>query len=124
MDDRPFVGNGFGYALSRRRSFLLNAKPTATERWRIQDLIESVNHALNRMETDAAQTTPEKNRRKPAGSREKLVTSSLETLLFWVRMLERDYSDYASKVPVETEFRVRVRLLRRRVRASLYRNNE
>ena len=119
MEDILVIRNGFGFPpgnpWTQRKGDLFYDKATATERWRIQDLILSVNHALARMEKDPAQMAPEKDRIKPTGSREKPFTSSLKTLLFRTRMLEKENADYASRVPVETEFRVRVRRLRRRV---------
>lgn len=103
--------------LFQRRSFLISDNPTATERYRIKDLLHAVEKELSFVEKEHRypKTKNEKTIKSP-GSQRNDTDSSFETLLFWYRMLEGKLGDYSRKVPVETEFGPRVRIIKRSIR--------
>ena len=107
-----------------RRSFLISDKPTATERYRIKDLLHAADKELSITEKQKrVLRTRYNNEKNVQGSQGKNITSSFETLLFWYKMLERKLGSYSKKVAVETEFVPRVRITKRRMKILIKRSS-
>lgn len=120
MDRKYDPGNWFEDRLDRssqERRFLITDRPTITDRYRLKELVRAVDVRLSDVE-DRLHILEERKEEKKSvqGSRETEITSSFETLFFWLRMLEKNAVDYSSKVPVETEFGPRVRIIKRKIR--------
>ena len=88
MDYAPIPRNWFENQYNnhhpQRRSFLLSDKPTLTDRYRIKQLLHSVNHEL--ASAEKVKRVLKSNDKSPdelSGSQEKKITSSFEALLFW-----------------------------------------
>lgn len=121
MDGWYLPKNWYEDSLERgthERKFLITEdKPTLTDHYRLKDLLRAVNVRLSEVE-DRLHILEEAKRKKTSipGSQENEITSSFEALGFWFKSLEKQWRSYAMKTAVETEFRPRVKIIRRRMR--------
>ena len=90
---------------------------TTTEHHRLKALLEAIQVRLEEVEEQLHFLEESKlEQRGYSGSQENIdITSSFETLFFWMRMLEKKLLAYSKKVFVETEFGPRVKIIRRKI---------
>ena len=105
-----------------RSSTFRNERATATERYSLKELLGAVMLRLSDVE-EKMRVLEDQKEDSLSGSLRTEITSSLETLLFWLRMLERKLAVYSSKAAVETEFGPRVRIIKRRIRVLMRKSN-
>jgi hypothetical protein len=58
-----------------------------------------------------------------SGPQENNIASSFEALLFWFKLLEKKVAAYSDKIPIETEFGPRVKIIRRKIRILVKRES-
>ena len=91
---------------------------TTTEHHRIKALLEAVQVRLDEVEEQLRFLEKSKQEKSGySGSQENIdITSSFETLFFWLNLLEKKLSVYKNRVPIETDFNPRVKIIRRKIR--------
>ena len=119
MEQYHFPSNWFENRLNRsnlyRHSMFIDERATVNERIQLKDLLRTVNMRLSDVEKRVRILENENRRINISGSQTIELTSSFETLLFWFRLLEKNLAAFSRKVPIETEFSPRVKIVRKRI---------
>ena len=91
---------------------------TTTEHHQMKALLEAVQVRLDEVEEQLRFLDESKQEKSGySGSQENIdITSSFETLFFWLRLLEQKLSVYKNRMPIETDFNPRVKIIRRKIR--------
>jgi hypothetical protein len=109
---------------SYRQNILFDEKPTSTERLYLKDMIKAVEIRMS--EIEERMRILEASRKKQvmaSGPQENNIASSFEALLFWFKLLENKVAVYSDKIPIETEFGPRVKIIRRKIRILVKRES-
>lgn len=126
MDNWPFLIDSIERQRydTPMRGFLLNAKPTATERYSLKSLLKAVEIRLSEVEDRLRVLEKSQNIHVAAsGPQENNIASSFEALLFWFKLLEKKVTAYSDKIPIETEFGPRVKIISRKIKILIKRES-
>ena len=104
-------------ARNQEREFLgYSENPTVTDRYRLKQLLSTVQKQLDECENHLRDFEEGKQQRSDSSGLRERTIASFEALLFWFRMLEKGLEHYIRKQTIETEFSPRVRIIRRKIR--------
>lgn len=109
---------------SYRQSILFDEKPTSTERLYLKDMLKAVEMRMSEIEERMG--ILEENRKRQvmaSGPQENEIDTSFEALLFWFKLLEKKVAAYSDKIPIETEFGPRVKIIRRKIKILVKRES-
>ncbi|OVE80501.1 hypothetical protein BVY01_00180 [bacterium I07] len=122
---RGFGGENGYEGPVRARDFLgYHPKPTLSEHHRVKELLNAANRRLEEAENQMRILEKTKGQKLgTSGSHDQDITSSFGALFFWFRELEDQLVAYTKKVPLETEFEPRVRVLKRRIKILISKQN-